>query len=660
MKKCKTKKYSIGGDNLDSDWHFDVDNIPFPNTEDSPKKQKYNGGTLEFNPFFKMVNGIAQSLTFLSNANAERKQRKKEYQDYLKELIPAPQISTIENGLNNIPMYAIGGNNKVPIANLEKGEIYKDIYNNIKKISENAPTHENGGVNINDVSTVLEDTSDKRNDVMSQELKLTPEEVHILTGFKPKSSVTHSKAFELASTYWDRKYKALENKTKESLESSTESNSSFSKNALDFNMQQLKFIPTKEDLYNSLFSYQEQQKEKQKYTNIFKDGGINKKTPYKNLPEGYGDITKLQDYIKAYNEFNKTNFTSIGQIQSHRNNIYPELVKDYYRNQGTPPTNKHLDVLKQFGVDTTNGIDMTSIDDSILASGDIDKLWGNRQILPQVKQFKSKKDWQDYVNSRPIVNSNNKEFVYDGNNLYTTPIISNDEQEPIEEAPQEELIEETNKKSKFNEPLRWYDVASGLNAYINSDRIPVKLDKSEITYHSPKYINPTPQLQEGVASYNTMLQQLPNNGVGMANAASVFSSKYKTDNQVLGQTENANNQIFNNWLQYEDQMRNARSQNDFNARQMFEQKYLTSLEKQRQQRHLSFGDLMNTLAQNRKLNREGNLVMEMFDFYNQYGQYNGNKYNFTSNNSIDQTIKTDSKGKKYFVDPVTKTITPLK
>jgi hypothetical protein len=194
---------------------------------------------------------------------------------------------------------------------------------------------------------------------------------------------------------------------------------------------------------------------------------------------------------------------------------------------------------------------------------------------------------------------------------------------------------------------------------VNSDRIPVRYDSPNITYQSPKYINPLPQLQNATASYNTAIQQLPSNGVGYANTANVFAAKYNIDNQVLGNTENLNNQIYNNYLRYEDQMKNQRSTTDYQARQLFEQKYLTSLEKQRQQVALSKGDLYNTLALNRKLNREGNLVMSMFNYYDQEGNFNGNPYTFNAN-TPPQSIISDKKGNKYYVDKETGSVTKLK
>jgi hypothetical protein len=389
----------------------------------------------------------------------------------------------------------------------------------------------------------------------------------------------------------------------------------------------------------------------------FQNGG-KKKSPYKELPEGYGDENRKVDYIKAYNDYHGTNFTTISEVQNHRVSVHPELVLDYYRNQGTPPTNKHT---KVFG---ENEIDFTSADDEKILEGDVDNLWGNRQLLPQKKEFKSVDDWTTYVNNRNVVKSKDgTEYVYEGNNLYTTPVINEatnpDDGTPVQIKELDYTTTSDKKKDKFKQDLQWYDVAGALENLIDSDRIPVRYDAPDITFSGAKYINPNPQLQSATASYNTMLQRLPSTGVGFANMANIFSSKYNIDNQVLGQTENANNQIYNNQNRYEDQMRNAQSLSDYQSRQLFEKKYLMSLENQRRQRALSKGDLYDTLAKNKRLNNEGDILMQMFDYFNQYGEYNNNPYQFVQRSSADNTVMTDDSGRKYYVDPTTKKITKL-
>ena len=548
---------------------------------------------------------------------------------------------------------------ETPLAELEQGEIYQDVDGNISKISDYAPTHERGGVVVDDAYRVLEDTSDKRTDFVSRELKLTPEEIFNITGFKPKSSLTHSKAFEVSSEYWDKKYKHLEKKVKDTLNYAVDTNSTYAKNALDFNNQQLNSIPSKEELFENLFQYQEKKKKEMDALNnsdMFATGGP--RSPYKVKPEGYGDLTKMNDYIKAYNQAQGTNFTSIAQVQKHRTETNKELVLDAYKNQGFYPTNKHANLLG------TRNIDFSQIPDDKILEGDYDKLWGNRQILPTKKNFKNEQEWFQYLKMRPIVMSNGKPYVYEGNNTYVTPEYDPQPTETVQTVTETEDNQQKSiypsQRSRFNEPLRWYDVAHPIENLIDSDRIPVRYDAPEVTYSDPKYLNPLPTLQGATADYNSLLQKLPASGVGYGNAASVYSAKYNADNQVLGQYDNLNNQIYNKWAQYEDAMRNQQSAYDYTARQQFEQKNLGALEKQRQQRAISRGDLYNTLAQNRKLNREGDLVMSMFNFYDQYGNYTGNPYVFNSLANQNIGLITDKTGQKWYINPETKIPTKLK
>jgi hypothetical protein len=177
-------------------------------------------------------------------------------------------------------------------------------------------------------------------------------------------------------------------------------------------------------------------------------------------------------------------------------------------------------------------------------------------------------------------------------------------------------------RSRFNEPLHWFDVAGPIAGLLEG-RIPAKYNPVEFNQVRLKQQNPLPALQQGERDYNSIIDILPQNSQGFANAANIYSKKYAASNQILGQYENINSQIKNQETLYNANVRDRQSLADQQAREVFERKYLMSKEALRQQRAQSFDELYTRMAQNRKLNREGILLMQLFPAFDQYAQFNG-------------------------------------
>jgi hypothetical protein len=164
----------------------------------------------------------------------------------------------------------------------------------------------------------------------------------------------------------------------------------------------------------------------------------------------------MNEYIKAYNQSAGTNFNSIADVQKHRTETNPELVLDAYRNQDLNPTNKHAKILG------TRNIDFSQIEDSKILEGDYDKLWGNRQVLPITKKFKNEQEWFQYLKMRPTIMSNNKPYVYEGNNVYVAPEYEQEVGQPVEPTKPGEPVKptvptkgENNLDSKYGDNMSW-------------------------------------------------------------------------------------------------------------------------------------------------------------------------------------------------------------
>ena len=438
-----------------------------------------------------------------------------------------------------------GNNTNHPVAELEEGEVFQDTEGAIKKVSDNAGTHEEGGVLLDDVHKVLEDTGDKRDDKDSETLLMSPDEVYERTGFRPKRKITHSKAYELATEYYDKKLKSVENKIKISLKNAKFTNSKASQNSLDLNLQLLEAIPTKDELFQSIFKHQEEVKETE---------GIE--------PENEDEA----QYGNLYGVFN---------------NIPSRVNRPANMDNPSDP----MDIL-------------------------FNKVYG--------------------TNPTPeAATDNNSDQAKSGIPKGITP-------------------------SEFNQPLTFNDLMQPLYSLLNSNKTPVNINFPKVTIPSVRLLDPRASLAAGEAAYNRALSILPNTGVGLANVANVFAQKYQIDNQILGQFENQNKQILNNNEANVANLKTQQSASDVNLIDAFETKRLTRDEAFRQQRMADLGNISDKVALNKRFNREGQYLLDLFPHFNQNAEFNGNQYNFTNPSAAGspQSDQTDFQV-RMFTDPET-------
>lgn len=626
------------------------------------------------------VTGIANKI---SDVGVDRKYRK----DMIEALQPEAYANFDEAGLNNLPVYAkygadlqmpygggpltaegakeilrdgkvngkkltakqkryfgyIAGGGKpkkatggqaAPNAELEKGELYMTQNDTLNKIPESGDTHEEGGEVVPNVERVLEDTSDKRGDEASKALLLSPERAEALTGVPVSRSVSHSKALEKADEFYTGRVKKIEGKIRKNVDSVQQNPlNKYAHNSMDLNLKTLEHIPTSGELFDILFGHQEVVKDMhgidQGSQKKYGWGGINPYPidPYRNSKTVAGRTTPTSK-SSLYNknkEFLDQWEAIFPGISKWDNKKAQEAIYDYmlqsdegkgklsemWRTYGlTNEGKKYSDLTKM----TKNGVfDPTKeLNDDQLAAlkkAYVDGMFGARQVEPTAAP------------SRPGIEPIAPRIT----GKVADPAMPTDPRpETLMERPADPRGIRTQPKSRFNEPLRWYDVAGPLNNLLNSGRIPINYDSPQFNQIQLARQNPLPALQNAQTDFNTIVGQLdPTTGGGAANLANVFAKKYAIDNQVLGQYEGINNQIKNQEIQYNAAVRDKQSLADVGSRGEFERKYLLGVEAQRQQQAQSMDELYTRVAQNTRLNREGNLMMQMFPAFDQYAEYNG-------------------------------------
>lgn len=496
------------------------------------------------------------------------------------------------------------GGGSMPIIEAEEGEMYKTPMGQVKKVPEGSGTHEQGGVLINDAERVLEDTSDKRKDFASKLLKLSPDTAEFLTGVRPKGSVTHSKALEVASAQYGKDAERIQKKIKQSLKTLQRTkNDKYATNSIDLNLQTLSQVPESDHTFNNLFDHQETMKalagieaDKAAY------GGFSKY-----------QVRKSQDKLIA--QVGIDSATKLHSSEPMMGNdwefLYTKGDKNYFRKGDGK-------------VVSTSGPKMSDEQWKAFLQNESPEHKAKR--LSQQQGFK-----YGYTEGLPPIGGEPTSDI-NFRDLNVTPktfdIPGLDESNsPTQTVGPRLNFGDTNPNSGFNEPLHWYDVAGPLAGLLEG-RIPAKYNPRELHPIRLQLQNPLPSLQEGQRNYNQALGILPRNGVGYSNLSDLFSKKYGVDTSILGQFENINKGIKNQEIMYNAKIRDEQSLADQEARAVFEQKYLGSLEAQRQQRLTSLDELYSRIAQNRRFNREGNLLMKLFPAYDQYGNRSQYRYQF--------------------------------
>lgn len=413
-------------------------------------------------------------------------------------------------------------------------------------------------------------------------------------------------------------------------------------------------------------------------------------------PYSWTDIKQRDLHLKRYYDQLKligyTGPMKIGDMQKFMAKNYTNLVQDYMAFRGIPDTNKGKK-LRETG-------DYTPVD------AFTDNLWWYRSMLPVNKYFKTEEDKNDFLKNMIVATKQGDINYYTDPNskafqrIYYNPIVGDapaDYTDPsslptpgvvdiVENTPrkielasirpeqprtppeidpmlasQRALIETKNivpteqqqfvqptgvEPSVFNEPLRWYDIASPMLKLLDAaDREPVGLEQLKRDPLQARLLNPLPTLLQNQGDFNAALEQLPTSGVGFANQANLLASKYKVNNEILGQYENQNQQIVDRMNQYNDQTQFQVEQINMNRRDQFIDKVLQAKDNQRLAKLTALDDLFTRVAQNRKLNREGNLIMQLYPYFDQFGKFNGNVYNVVpaANNTVNIVEKATGK-----------------
>lgn len=186
-----------------------------------------------------------------------------------------------------------------------------------------------------------------------------------------------------------------------------------------------------------------------------------------------------------------------------------------------------------------------------------------------------------------------------------------------------------NAGNDFNEDYTLLDAAGNLMTMLNSMRKDdVLYDPIEINAPDVYLNDPRPSLENATQSYNAILDTLPGSGVGYANAANVFKTKLASDNQVLGQYENVNKNLLSQRDQIKADVDFKQDALNNQARETFERKITQRDAIFDLQWNKNIDDLAQEMALNKRVNRDGDLIMSMIDHYDQYGDYNNVQHLF--------------------------------
>jgi hypothetical protein len=593
--------------------------------------------------------------------------------------IPTKKVKIID-----VPKSATGGKWKrqaggnIPVVNglrpgmehmanieAEAGEVYQDGGGNIRKISDYAPSHEQGGALISNAQRVLEDTSMDRKDKASKTLKMSPDEVHTIFGVKPKRPLSHAKAYEFVKAEYgkdidryDKNQKVLNDKPH------------FDK--IKYNTARLNFInrediPTDQDVFDTLFEHQEAIKA---IHGIQNDGKTNKYGGWKAQAGGADDnvdfgLYKGPKYPGKSNLYTPTGKTSEAKLTDKQiADSYKAVGQDFTKLRGGKLqeaiynylAENQPDVLKQtlneYGANrkaiTGKAAKLKAFSDPLNASVDdlkaaipylVDNMPGARIPLPSSDTTTTNPPAQ----TQPVVPQSN------------IPNTGN----PNVNIPSLQFQANGTRANKFFEPTNWYDLAPGLSELEDSfRRYPELYNPVDIHTLRLQQMNPEAALRANQGDYNAALHSLSNeeylgSGARTANISNLTAEKYKANNQIIGEYANANANIKNREIEYNTNARDRQSMADAGSRQKYYADVLQSRDNQRLQRLQAIQDLSRVQQLKARQNASGNLVLQLSPHFDQTGQYNGTPVQFT--------LPADVMGDSQFIpsnQPLTKQVTP--
>lgn len=545
--------------------------------------------------------------------------------------------------ITKVPKAQAGGNLPVTkglpnrlhkFANVEAegGEVYQNKKGGFVKIDNSAPDHEDGGVMIPDAERVLEDTSTKRKDVHSKKLKMSPGEVEKIFGFTPKKPLSHAQAFEQVTAQYGKELDNYNKKLKYTNDEETLDKASA--NSVRLNMQNRELIPSKDDVFNTLFEHQEAIKA----VHAIPDDGGHKYGGFKPKMQAGGDNVDLGLYKGPKNPANK--FTPTGKTSEAK--VSDKAIVDAYKSVGV-----------DFG--TARGADLQDKIYNYLIENQPDILKATLKEYGANKKAISAgkgklKAFSDPENATKDDLKEALPYLKDKLIGARIPLPSVATTTQTEATPPTKAVQQFNPRpdasvninpkfpnqptNDYHEATNWYDLAPGTAEYLDSlTREPELYNPVKLHQLKYKLLNPTAALYANQADYNAALGSLENqnlgSGVSAANLSNLTAQKYKANNQVLGEYENANVGIQNKEIEYNTGVRDRQSLADAKSRESFYGNVLQARDNQRLQRLQAVQDISRAQQLKARQNNSLRLISKLSPAFDQQGDYNGYQYNVT-------------------------------
>lgn len=527
----------------------------------------------------------------------------------------------------------------------EAGEVIERQNGGIVKVADDGNTHEQGGEMIPGVRRVLEDTADKRKDPASKMLKVKPEVIQEVFGFKPKTAVTHAKAYELITAELKKTHKLYSDSRKNANMKPQMDKTAM--NTLRLNEMFQGQLPTEQEVFELLFNHQEGVKAAAGINDdgsTMKHGGkVKAQAGANNDPIGtysggrtkQGRITPtgnvnafnfpggLEAFKKAWSPFvDLSKFKTVQEAQAATYDYLvknqPEVAASIWQSQGLTAKGRKLiasdpkfaaianQVFDKTGK-LKEGVNLTPEQLSALTPAYADNMLGIRAVTPSVASKTTTEETP--VEEQPPVKKQ------------ITPLNSGVTFNP-------KFVNQPN--NEFYEPTYWSDIAAPFAGLVDSfRRWPELYNPMEFNQLRYKMLDPTAALTANQADFNAAVattNEFGNSGAANANKATLLGQKYRANNQVMSQYDNQNAQIKNNEITYNTQVRDKQSVADAQSREKFYTNVLLGREAQRQQFLTSLGQLARVDQLKRRQNTSGNLLLKLSPAFDQFGEYNGYQY----------------------------------
>lgn len=484
------------------------------------------------------------------------------------------------------------------------------------------------GTPLSGVSRVLEATSTKkgRDAAADRVLRINPDQAEALTGFRPKTVLSHATLAKQAMEHYNGKRQRIFNASKNS--SKYEYNNARENKTVELNKRHADSLPTDDDIFEIVFQHQEMVKQMFGIDGITNEQKANYKYP---VAQYGGDIMQngpvsnfkdKDDFINYWKQKGSTASDILGTQKFIAGNNFDKL-KVYLDTVAL--NNKGRKVLANRLKANENDSRVKNGKWSDLTPEEVKEAYADGYW--SYRGFKMDDPAQSAAEpAQPVENETPRNWTRFGKlpeRNFDFPQIT---QQQTSRLTSQNSTPQQQKRRGVYFPVMDYDLAPANNMYMDSlSRDLEPLVYPERHFIETRHVDPTAAVNQVVRSSRAAARNLGNNPVGYGMRAQMTANADAQINNVQMQSEIQRSQNENSKIQYNAGVRDANSLARSSGILNFNDRVMQGRAKQSLAKQRAIEGRSNVLAANRRFNFNVNMNMPRNFMLDEYGMLVNNE-----------------------------------